>query len=62
MTLPLPFLIRLYSTIFSGSNKARGTPKLVSFRGLIQNFRWASLVDLYGSPPPGVKLRSQIKL
>ena len=35
---------------FQGSNKARATPRLVSFKDLISNFRRASLPLSYGSP------------
>ena len=46
------FLIRfIYS--FRGQKKAWTTPRLVSFRGLIQNFRRACPPVSYGSPPPG---------
>jgi len=41
------------SDIFKGSNKARTTPRLVSFPGLIQIFQQASLTFSYGSPTPG---------
>ena len=37
---------------FRGQKMGRATPRLVSFRSLIQNFRRASLLLSYGSPPP----------
>ena len=37
---------------FRGQKKAWATPRLVSFRGLIQNFRRASLPLSYAESPP----------
>ena len=38
---------------FRGKKKGWATPRLVSFRGLIQKFRRASSPLSFGSPPPG---------
>ena len=43
----------LLSGIFELSNKARDTPRLVSFRGLIQSFRRPSLTFSHKSYPWG---------
>ena len=40
--------------VFFRGQKRLGHPQLVSFRGLIQNFRRASPPFSYGSPHPGV--------
>ena len=42
---------------FRGKKKACATPTLVSFRGLIQNFRRVSLPLSYVEFPPGSQVR-----
>ena len=49
------FIYSIYViNVFFRGQKRLGHPQLVSFRGLIQNFRRASPPFSYGSPPPGV--------
>ena len=56
MCLKLKFFSRLESGIFWGSNNAQATPRLVSFRGLIQNFRQVFPPFLNGSSSRGLQV------